>query len=168
MRLRNQSGAVAVEFALVLPVLAMLLLGTITGGLAFNDHLALTNAVREGARFGATTVNNGAWNAAVVTRTQQVYLNGMSTLSTSQVCAQLWQQTAAVSPVLKQGPATCNLGTTPPDVPDGVLAGECYVMVWAAKPANLDYVLGSADITLGAGSVSYYERTPCVPPVVTP
>lgn len=54
-RLRSSSrvgerGAVAVEFAIVVPVLIMILLGIIEFGLAFNSQLEVTNAAREGAR----------------------------------------------------------------------------------------------------------------------
>ena len=42
-----------VEFALVLPILLMLLLGVIQFGIAFNHYLAVTDAVRAGARQGA-------------------------------------------------------------------------------------------------------------------
>ena len=42
-----------VEFALVLPILMMLLLGVVQFGIAFNNYLAVTDAVRAGARQGA-------------------------------------------------------------------------------------------------------------------
>jgi Flp pilus assembly protein TadG len=41
------------EFALVLPVLAILLFGVIQFGIAFNNYLAVTDAVRAGARQAA-------------------------------------------------------------------------------------------------------------------
>ncbi len=48
----NESGQGLVEFALVLPVLLILLLGILEGGLLlFNQHV-ITNASREGARYG--------------------------------------------------------------------------------------------------------------------
>ena len=47
-----QRGAAAVEFALILPVLVILLLGTIEGSLAMYDKAVITNASREGARAG--------------------------------------------------------------------------------------------------------------------
>ncbi|MEY2433928.1 MAG: TadE-like protein, partial [Acidimicrobiaceae bacterium] len=50
----DDRGAALVEFAFVLPVLMMILLGMFTGGLAWNRKLAVTNGVREGSRFGAT------------------------------------------------------------------------------------------------------------------
>lgn len=43
-------GAAAVEFALIAPVLIVLLLGIINAGYLFGQKLALNQAVREGAR----------------------------------------------------------------------------------------------------------------------
>lgn len=51
---RPEKGASLLEFALVLPILAALLLGTVTAALAFSNSLSLNNAARETARFGAT------------------------------------------------------------------------------------------------------------------
>ena len=41
------------EFALVLPLLVILLFGVIQFGIAFNNYITLTDAVRAGARKGA-------------------------------------------------------------------------------------------------------------------
>ena len=41
------------EFAIVLPIFLMLLLGIAQGGIAFNNYVQLTDATRAGARFGA-------------------------------------------------------------------------------------------------------------------
>ncbi len=43
-------GAVAIEFALVLPLLFALLLGIIDFGFVFNGKISVTNAAAEGAR----------------------------------------------------------------------------------------------------------------------
>ena len=48
--LRSESGASAVEFALLLPVLMLILFGTIEFGMALYQQAILTNASREGAR----------------------------------------------------------------------------------------------------------------------
>ena len=53
-RWRDQSGANVVEFALLLPVLIILIFGVISVGLLYNQQLSLTQAAREGARFAAT------------------------------------------------------------------------------------------------------------------
>jgi Flp pilus assembly protein TadG len=51
--LRNQQGQSMTEFALVLPILALLLFGVIQFGITFNQYLTLTDAVRAGARKAA-------------------------------------------------------------------------------------------------------------------
>jgi TadE-like protein len=43
------------EFALVLPLLVMLLFGIIQFGITFNDYITLTDAVRAGARTAAVS-----------------------------------------------------------------------------------------------------------------
>jgi Flp pilus assembly protein TadG len=48
--IRAQDGQTAVEFALVLPILAVLLLAIIQLGIAFNAYVTLTDATRAGAR----------------------------------------------------------------------------------------------------------------------
>ena len=65
-------GAVAIEFALLLPVLLLLLFGIIDFGRALNASITLTQAAREGARLAAVADANGVPNtsATVTTRTQ--------------------------------------------------------------------------------------------------
>jgi Flp pilus assembly protein TadG len=68
-KLRSESGASAVEFALLLPVLMMILFGTIEFGLALYQQSILTNASREGARLGIVqsipAITTTAINAAI-------------------------------------------------------------------------------------------------------
>jgi Flp pilus assembly protein TadG len=56
-RLHSDSGAVAVEFALVMVPLLLILFGIIDFGFAFNNQLAVTAAAREGARIMAVESN---------------------------------------------------------------------------------------------------------------
>jgi Flp pilus assembly protein TadG len=55
---RSDRGAVAVEFALLLPILLTILLGILEFGLAYNAQITITNAAREGAR--ALAIGNAA------------------------------------------------------------------------------------------------------------
>lgn len=50
--LKNQKGIAAVEFALVLPILVLLIFGIIEFSLILYDKAVITNASREGARAG--------------------------------------------------------------------------------------------------------------------
>ena len=51
-RLRRQAGSNLVEFALVLPLLLILVMGIVEVGLVIYDKAVITNAAREGARAG--------------------------------------------------------------------------------------------------------------------
>jgi Flp pilus assembly protein TadG len=52
---KNERGQAMVEFALVLPVLLMLVFGIIQFGILFNRSLTVADAVRAGARQGAVS-----------------------------------------------------------------------------------------------------------------
>ena len=47
---KRNNGQAVVEFALVLPVLVLLLMGMMQFGLLFHEYLLVTHAAREGAR----------------------------------------------------------------------------------------------------------------------
>ncbi len=59
--LRESAGDVLIEFAMVLPILLLLITGMFDFGFAFREYLLVTNAVREGARMailpGYTTLD---------------------------------------------------------------------------------------------------------------
>ncbi len=55
-RRASERGAVAVEFAFIMPVLFALVFGIVAFGILFSQHLALSNAAREGARFGSVNL----------------------------------------------------------------------------------------------------------------
>ena len=55
---RGEDGAAAVEFALLLPLLVLLLFGMIEFGFAFNSRIQATNAAREAARRAVVGIDN--------------------------------------------------------------------------------------------------------------
>ncbi len=66
-----EEGQNIVEFALVLPLLLLLMLGLINIGLLVNSQIILTHAAWEGARVGATlNVVEGEGDEAIVTAVQ--------------------------------------------------------------------------------------------------
>jgi Flp pilus assembly protein TadG len=144
-----------VEFALIAPVLITLLFGTVTAGLAYNDHISLTNAAREGARYGAAAdVSASGWAASVQTRVQQVYFNAAGAAPTDdQVCVKL--VTAAGTVALSDSGTSCG---SEPALPT-MNAGSCAVLVWMSKPSTITLgVFPDLHATLHAESVSYYGR----------
>jgi hypothetical protein len=59
------------EFALVLPLLVVLLFGIIQFGITFNNYISLTDAVRAGARKATTSRNLSDPVAATVDQVQR-------------------------------------------------------------------------------------------------
>lgn len=59
---RGQSGQSVVEFALIVPVFVLFLLGMLEFGFAFNHHMTLEYATREASRTGSSLGNGGSLN----------------------------------------------------------------------------------------------------------
>ena len=55
IQIRKEQGQAMTEFALVLPVLALLLFAVIQFGIVFNNYVTLTDATRAGARKAAVS-----------------------------------------------------------------------------------------------------------------
>ena len=53
--IRSERGQTMTEFAIVLPLLAVLLFGIIQLGIAFNNYMTVTDATRAGARKAAVS-----------------------------------------------------------------------------------------------------------------
>ena len=151
-----ERGAVAVEFALVLPLLAMLLLGTVTAGLAYSESIGLTNAVREGARFGATTVESGTWGTDVVARTRALQFDDGATPPETTLCVEL--RKVGTSSAIRSG-GSCPASLTGPTSPAGFQSGNCFV--WVAGARDYSIVLGAFpgfDGTMTRTSAARFER----------
>lgn len=63
---QSERGAAAVEFALLAPILIMLILGIMEFGRAYNVQVSLTNAAREGARSMAISKNENTARARAI------------------------------------------------------------------------------------------------------
>ena len=78
---RDQRGQTAVEFALVAPILIVLLLGIIQVGIAFHDYVTITDAARAGARKAVVARFTGGTTAT----TEQAVRNAASDLDQSKL-----------------------------------------------------------------------------------
>ncbi|MDP9308846.1 MAG: pilus assembly protein [Actinomycetota bacterium] len=67
IQIRSQQGQTMTEFALVLPVLALILFAVIQFGIVFNNYITLTDATRAGARKAAVSRQDSNRNSDVVT-----------------------------------------------------------------------------------------------------
>lgn len=160
IRSRTEHGASAVEFALVVPILAMLLVGVISVALTYNSKLALANAVREGARTGATLPAASGWGGSVQQQIADALADPGDPAATDvKVCAKLYKVGVAL-PLQQLVTAGCG---SEPSAPSN--ATGCYVKVWASRPGSMDWLLGRAGFTIKSASVAIYDRNlSCNPP----
>jgi len=81
MRLKSEKGQAMVEFALVLPILILLLCAIMDFGWIFFQKILVTNAAREAARYSAVHLyDDGTVNAADTTAARTVALGSSSVL----------------------------------------------------------------------------------------
>ena len=172
-RTARSRGAAIIEFAIVAPLLFMLLMGTVTGGIALNDRMAVTNGVREGSRYGATLAVAAAgctsgsqldcWLAQVASVAEQASEGELgSTVTSRQLCVAYVHPsgTAAVDSTRRLlrtagGDVYSNATCFADDRPNG----ERRVQVTGQRDGELQWVLGTTNLTLTGRSVTRFEAT---------
>ncbi|GAH83835.1 unnamed protein product [marine sediment metagenome] len=70
--IKSEKGASAVEFAIILPILIILVFGIVQFGIAFNNYITITHAAREGARIAAVDLNNPDLKNIIIERAYPV------------------------------------------------------------------------------------------------
>ena len=168
-RPREDDGASAVEFALIIPFLAMLLMGVVTGALTFSNAIGVTNAVREGARFGATANSSSTtWAQDTIAQVRATQFDDPT--SETSVCVQLWKYSAAGSNNGTEVKGECALGGPTlampakdvyPVIPPATTASSCIVRIIAARPYTIDIAVNAFTGNVTRGSVVRYERSSC-------
>lgn len=153
---QGDSGTALVEFALVLPLLVVFLLGTITGGITLNDELQLNHATRDAARYGATipaeeTFGTGTWATNVRTVVVERFGDG---LTPADVCVSLVSGSPAV-PLSANHTTDGGGNACYDDSTSGI--SQTRVQVTAAKAAQIETGIWTADITLKANAITMHE-----------
>jgi Flp pilus assembly protein TadG len=113
----REDGSTLFEFALILPVLSMLLVGIILGGVTFYDYVTLAEAVAVGAR----SLSTNAGTSTPCTTATSALKTAATSLNSSTI-------TVSIS-----FPST----NTHTDSCPGTLYGGDYVMVNATYPCNM-------------------------------
>lgn len=67
---KRESGQAMVEFALILPVFILILLGIVEFGAYLTQSLSVTSAAREGARYGITCSSDSGFASKVEQRVE--------------------------------------------------------------------------------------------------
>lgn len=148
LRRRGDQGVALIEFALVFPLLVVLIVGMVTAGDAYNQKLQVTHAAREGARFAATVAptqaftNGDTWANNV---RDLVVERSAGVLEDAQVCVALVE--GSPGSVYAGSPSYSTVGAATP-----CIAGQTYpisagtddglrVQVRAARPGSISLVV---------------------------
>lgn len=164
---RRERGAALVEFAVIIPLLLVIMLGIITGGIGLNRNISLNNAAREGARYGATLPIDGDMT---------VWLNSVADVAIDSATGDLddgeagreicvaFVHPAGSDPtdqttrlvVNEAGLRTVTIGNL--CHADGRPNDERRVQVDVARSTELEVVIWSRDIILEGTSTARFER----------
>lgn len=156
----RDAGASLVEFALLVPILTMLLLGTITGGITISRDNSVKNAVREGTRFGAVNplgdpVDIDAYLAQVIQQAENGATGDLDDgVEGKRICAAFIDGTGTITQREKT-----NSGTT-------TSSSRCFddgrsderIQVEAERRSEIEAILYTGNVTLSSRSVTRYER----------
>lgn len=95
-KITNEQGQTMTEFALVLPLMIVLLFGVIQFGIAFNNYVTLTDAVRAAARKAAVSREAGDPAGECVAAARAAGADLIQT-SFAVTCSSTWQPATDVT-----------------------------------------------------------------------
>jgi Flp pilus assembly protein TadG len=119
VRARREEGDALFEFAMVLPLLSMLLVGIIYGGITFYDYVTLADAVAVGARTIATNRGAGTGPPTACSSGQTALTNAATNLKSASI-------TIAAETFTGPGGSSCS----------ALVAGD-YVTMSATYPCSM-------------------------------
>jgi Flp pilus assembly protein TadG len=144
-----------VEFAIIMPVLFMIVFGMLTGGMVMNRQLSLTHATREAARYGATVTQDQYPPAQWAQHVREVAVQRSGgELAAANVCVALVGQNAANPP---QTVVYSSTNGTSPCIADGVHSWR--VQVTATLPGQeINGIFFSVPLTLTSDATAKHEE----------
>lgn len=147
-----------VELALVLSLLVMLLVGTISAGVAFSQNNQIENAAREASRFAATLPGpvDADWLSEVRDVTRAAAMGELAPSVDGQYICVAQYNGSSWSRLTDTG-GTEGTGSTACFV-DGLPATQSRVQIVARRDTRLDAVFFSIDVTLEGEASARYER----------
>lgn len=162
-RSRGDRAVAVVEFALIAPVLAMLVFGMISGGLAINEKQQMTYAVREGARFASAvpvkqTFVSGTWASNI---RDLIVERSDGSLQSADVCVSLVEgspgMVVAPTTTYSTSGAACISNQTFP-----IVTGDPgrRVQVTAKRTRRVEWVVGATDAVLKTVATARSETRP--------
>lgn len=144
---RDQRGASAVEFALVFPVLMLIIFGIIQFGFVMAQSAALSNGARAGARYGVVNVVSVPTCGALVAKVREGATTIGMTGADVAVTVRRGTSESTATVVCGGGSSSAAPCATVPTVENNAL----YVTTAYTSPAIVPLGLGDFDLA-GAGT----------------
>lgn len=185
--IRGEDGANAVEFALVLPILLVMIFGMLTGGIVLFQKLGVEQGNREAARWAATlpledcggpaSPPADCWFADVANRAVAGAGGELNAgVKGREICvAYIHADAAASPPVSASKSMTWDANAGPPlsganahstgteCFPSTVSPDTPHVQVRVSRVGRFDLIFYGNDVTLESQSVALYEPEPVYP-----
>jgi len=175
-RAHGERGAAMVELVIILPVLLLIVFGAISAALSYEHKSEIVQAVRDGARYGATlplgqcdtvaNCNNLNWAQLVQYVTAQRSNGTLSTDSTTiqtQICVALVSTTAGTVYSRSPGVYTTGTNSTFPTVgcfSDGTTDSSTRVHVSVVHGGDrINLIFSSLPITVSSSATERYEAS---------
>jgi len=163
----EDSGAAAVEFAILLPLFLVLVFGLITGGIAFERWINVTQGAREASRFGATysfqaAGSTEAWYTAVLNAAAEnsgITLTGPTASDPADyfVCVAFRRGAEPATLLPASGIQTAGTFRTAGTDCTGSTMPDSRVEVLVVRRATFDWLFGGGDIPVTGDNTSRYE-----------
>lgn len=154
----SERGANLIELAITLPLLIVMLVGTITAGIAYGQSNSIQNAARESSRFAATLPGAGtlAWLQTVRDVTRAAAAGALdATVPGQLICVAYVGADSDIrltdtGGVEATAPAAC--------YNDGRPADEPRIQIVTSRLTRLEAVFYGWDVTLRSEAAARYER----------
>ena len=137
MKFRSQKGVAAMEFAIVLPILILLILGIFEFGLVLYNQQMITNASREGARAGI--VRDGPYGNPVPASEIVMIVNSY--------CANHLVTFGGPNTPTIPPPTPCPTGPYSPTSPTDLTVTVNFHYTYLALPDFVSSLIGGTDLT---------------------
>jgi Flp pilus assembly protein TadG len=146
MRSIGKKGAALTEFALLLPLLLLILCGMIEFGVLFYNKQVLTNACREGTRAGIIPTSAGTVDQALIKQIVKAYCN-----KDLQDTQDTWKLKKLYPPYY--------IELTDANVPDAVVdaSNDLSVTVTISFPLFFSQIIGISNTSVTARTVMRME-----------
>jgi hypothetical protein len=143
----------------------MIVVGMFTGGLAWNRKLAVTNAVREGSRFGATLSVASSTCTSGTAGTVDCWLSQVADVTQSSSEGELGSTVTTRNVCVAYISTTTTRSVTRTSTGDSYANSSCFtdgrtdarVQVKASRSSTVEFILFTVTPTLSSQSVTRFE-----------